>query len=299
MGSREVDRPDSRAPSLLERLWGIVATLLSLLYTALLLGPTALASLFANGHLCSPIFRLWAWCIFKTFALSVEVVGLEHLKDLESFILVSNHQSLFDILAVFLLIPREMRFLAKREIKKVPLIGFTMERSQNIVIDRASGGKAIRRAIAVVKQGYSICVFAEGHRFNDNRIHDFNHGAAWLAIATKLPCVPMAISGTGDVMPRGAKFALPRRRIRLVLGQPIATSGFGTNARRELTKRLQAEVSAAFELACRAVASQPLKDIKRHHVSRRGIHREDSPITLHANLAHFKLRLLHLIRQGV
>jgi 1-acyl-sn-glycerol-3-phosphate acyltransferase len=147
---------------------------------------------------------------------------------------------------VFHAIPREMRFLAKREIKKVPLIGFTLERSENIMIDRASGGKAIRRALAVVAHGYSICVFAEGHRFNDDRVHEFNQGAAWLAIATKLPCVPMAISGTAQLMPRGARFALPRRRIRLALREPIPTRGLKGSDRTLLTERLQTEVSAAF-----------------------------------------------------
>src|SRR5207245_9009834 len=101
-----------------------------------------------------------------------------------------------DSVAFLLLIPREIRFLAKRELKKIPILGFTLERSENIVIDRASGGKTIRRALAVVSHGYSICVFAEGHRFSDDSVHEFNDGAAWLAIATKLPCVPLAIRGT-------------------------------------------------------------------------------------------------------
>jgi 1-acyl-sn-glycerol-3-phosphate acyltransferase len=236
-------------PHALEQLWGIVATGLSLLYTVILIWPAALASLFADGHFCSPIFRIWAWLIFHTFGLSVELVGMENLHEINSFILVSNHQSFFDIIAVFLLIPREMRFVAKREIKKIPLMGFTLERSENIVIDRASGGKAIRRAFAAVSHGYSICVFAEGHRFSDNTVHEFNEGAAWLAIATKLPCIPMAISGTAELMPRGAKIALPGRRIRLVLRPPIPTLGLKGADRRELTERLQAEVQAAFRSA--------------------------------------------------
>lgn len=234
---------------LLEHLWGIVATILALLYTAILVWPAALASVFSEGHLCSPIFRLWAWLIFRTFGVSVDLIGSEHLRNVRSFVLVSNHQSLFDILAVLLLIPREMRFLAKREIKKVPIIGFILERSENIVIDRASGGKTIRRALAVVDHGYSICVFAEGHRFSDNVVHEFNEGAAWLAIATRLPCIPMAIGGTSEMMPRGARFALPRRRIRLVIGAPISTAGLKSADRVELTKRLQCEVGAAFRCA--------------------------------------------------
>jgi 1-acyl-sn-glycerol-3-phosphate acyltransferase len=236
-------------PSAVEYLWSIAATALSLLYTGILILPAAIASLFANGHFCSPIFRVWAWLILRTFGVSVELTGLENLEGVNSFILVSNHQSLFDIVAVFLLIPREMRFLAKREITKIPLIGFTVERSENIFIDRTSGGKAIRRALAVVSHGYSICVFAEGHRFSDNRVHEFNEGAAWLAIATKLPCIPMAISGTADVMPRGAKFALPRRRVHLVLREAVPTLGLKSADRRGLTERLNSEVHAAFRSA--------------------------------------------------
>jgi 1-acyl-sn-glycerol-3-phosphate acyltransferase len=229
----------------LEFIWGIIATGLSLLYTAILIWPATIASVFSDGHRCSPIFKLWAWLIFRTFGVSVELTGMENLEGVSSFVLVSNHQSLFDILAVLLLIPREMRFLAKREIKKVPVLGFTLERSENIVIDRVSGGKSIRRALAIVAHGYSICVFAEGHRFSDNQIHQFNEGAAWLAIATKLPCVPMAISGTAELMPPGAKRARPWRQIHLVLRQPISTVGLKAADRTQLTLQLQAEVEAA------------------------------------------------------
>ena len=249
MKRQEERRSAFRAHSLLDYLWGIPATGLSLIYTAILIWPAAFASLFGDGHLCTPIYKLWAWLIFRTFRLSVEVAGLENLAGVSPFVLVSNHQSLFDIPAVFLIIPREMRFLAKREIKKIPLIGFTMERSQNILIDRASGGRTIRRALAAVHHGYSICVFAEGRRFSDNRVHEFNEGAGWLAIATKLPCIPMAISGTAQVMPRGAKFASPRRRIRVVVREAIPTIGLKPAGRTQLTERLQAEVRAAFDAA--------------------------------------------------
>lgn len=236
-------------PRALEHLWGIVATVLSLLYTVILTFAAAFASLFANGHFCSPIFRLWAWLIFRTLGVSVELVGLDNLRGVNSFVLVSNHQSLLDIPAVFLLIPREMRFLAKREIRKIPLFGFTLAHSNNIIIDRARGGKAIRRALAAASHGYSICVFAEGHRFSDNRVHEFNEGAAWLAIATKLPCLPMAISGTVEMMPPGAKFALPGRRIRLVLREPVSTLNLKSADRTKLTERLKSEVDAAFRSA--------------------------------------------------
>ena len=114
------------------------------------------------------------------------------------------------------------------------------------MIDREAGGKAIRRAREVVRHGYSICVFAEGHRFSDNRVHEFSDGAAWLAIMNKLPCVPMAISGTSTMMPRGAKFVVPGRRMRMKFGTPIPTVGLRSADRADLTRRLEAAVRADF-----------------------------------------------------
>jgi 1-acyl-sn-glycerol-3-phosphate acyltransferase len=231
---------------LLARLWGVAATVLSVLYTIVLVLFAAAVAPIRRGHWVTPVMRLWCWLIFHTCGITAEVQGLEHLAGLDSFILVSNHQSLLDILAILYLIPRETRFLAKREIMRVPVIGFTMARSGNIVIDRKSGGRAIRHALERIRDGYSICVFAEGHRFSDNQVHEFNDGAAWLAIATRQPCVPLAISGTLALMPRGAKFVRPGRRIRLALGPPLMTTGLRGADRSELTRQLEAAVRDLF-----------------------------------------------------
>ena len=83
--------------------------------------------------------------------------------------------------------------------------GYALNNSEHIVIDRQSGGSAIRKALKIAREGFSIVVFAEGTRFSDNRVHPFNDGAAWLAIATRQKCVPMAISGTAGFFPRGAR----------------------------------------------------------------------------------------------
>lgn len=233
-------------PGILNRMWGVTATILALIYTTVLSLPAAFLSLFRRGHLVTPVIRLWSWLILRTCGIRVEVEGIKNLDSLESFILVSNHKSLFDILALISLIPRELRFVAKRQIQKIPVIGFILERCGNIVIDRESGGREIRRALEVIRNGYSICVFAEGHRFNDDRVHPFSEGAAWLGIVSKLPCVPMAISGTMAIMPRGSKFVNPGRRIRIAIGKPIETRELHSANRVELTRRLEAEVAAAF-----------------------------------------------------
>jgi len=235
-----------RKASLLKRIWGVIATILALVYTAILSPLAAGASLFGEGHAVTPLMRIWAWLILRTCGVRAEVVGMENLNGLDSFVLVSNHQSMFDILATIDLIPREVRFVAKRELRRIPFIGFALVHSGNILIDRNNGGRTIRRAIEAARAGYSICVFAEGHRFSDNRLHEFNDGAAWLAIATRLPCIPVAISGTLALMPRRTKFVIPGARIRIALGKPIETKGMRSADRAELTRRLEAEVLAAF-----------------------------------------------------
>jgi 1-acyl-sn-glycerol-3-phosphate acyltransferase len=231
---------------LLTTLWGVVATVLALLYTVIFSIPSALASFFDHGHAATPIIRTWSWFIMRTCGIRVEMDGLEHLRAAGQCVIVANHQSLFDILACIMMLPGEVRFVAKKEILKLPILGFILHKSENIVIDREAGGKAIRRAREVVRHGYSICVFAEGHRYSDNRVHEFSDGAAWLAIMNNLPCVPMAISGTSIMMRRGAKFVLPGRRMRMKFGPPIPTAGLRSADRAELTRRLEAAVRTNF-----------------------------------------------------
>jgi 1-acyl-sn-glycerol-3-phosphate acyltransferase len=230
----------------LRRIAGVVATITALLLTSVLGVAAAVGSFIAEGHGTSPVMSLWAWSLLRVCGVKVEVSGLENLDGLDSFVLVANHQSLFDVLATIWAIPRELRFVAKRELRRIPVIGFAMERSGHIIVDRQRGGQAIRRAIEVTRKGYSICVFGEGHRYSDNRVHEFNDGAAWLAIATRMPCVPAAISGSLAIMPRGARFVVPGRKIRIVLGRPIPTVGLKSADRADLTRRLEDEVRAAF-----------------------------------------------------
>jgi 1-acyl-sn-glycerol-3-phosphate acyltransferase len=235
----------SRRPGLFRRLWGVIATILSVIILFLLLIPAAIVAPF-DSHLVTPLQKLLSWLIFRICAIKVEVCGLENLEGLGQYVAVSNHKSLFDILAVIQYAPGEMRFVAKKELRKVPLVGFVLYHSENIVIDRQAGGKAIRRAVAIARRGYSICVFAEGHRYSDDRVHEFSDGAAWLSAVTKLPCVPLAISGTAALMPRGAKFVVPGGRIRLTFGVPITVSETRGSERAELTRRLEAAVRSAF-----------------------------------------------------
>ncbi len=226
--------------------WGLVATAVSVLWTALCAIAAATAATMGKMHAVTQITRAWARVIIRVCGIKVQIEGLENLAGLKSFVLVSNHQSFFDIFAVAAFMPGEPRFVAKKELLKIPVVGYAIQHGGHVIIDRDAGGQAIRKAIQIIRSGIDMCVFAEGHRFNDNRVHDFEDGAAWLAILSKLPAVPMSISGSGLIFPRGAKVVTPGCAMRMTIGKPIATEGMRSADRTELTRKLEEAVRATF-----------------------------------------------------
>jgi 1-acyl-sn-glycerol-3-phosphate acyltransferase len=226
--------------------WGVVATLLSGLWTGVCAIAAAIAALMNKPHAVTLITRAWGRGIIAFCGIKVQIEGLENLTGLKSYVLVANHQSFFDIFASAAFMPGEPRFVAKKELLKIPIVGFAMQRGGHIIIDRDAGGKEIRKAIKIIRSGLDVCVFAEGHRYNDNRVHEFNDGAAWLAILSGLPAVPMSISGSGVFFPRGAKVVTPGLAMRMVIGKPIPTEGMRSADRADLTRKLEEAVRATF-----------------------------------------------------
>lgn len=243
---REVGSAAVRAGALnpLKLAWGVLATLLGVIYTIILAPFAALSAPLFSGHAVTHVGALWSWLIIKTCGVRVEMEGVDNVRNTAPCIIVSNHQSFFDIFAALAYLPCEPRFIAKRELMKIPLVGYAMRRSHHLVIDRQAGGQAIRRVLEVTQMGYSIVVFAEGHRFSDGRVHEFSEGAAWMAITTKLPIVPMTVSGSAHFFPPGAKVVVPGGRMRIVLGKPFETKGLTSRDRRALSKQLEEAVRA-------------------------------------------------------
>lgn len=226
--------------------WGLIGTGLSVLWTALCAIAAAIAATMRKPHAVTLITRVWGRVLIRLCGIKVEIEGFENLAGLEHYVLVANHQSFFDIFACSAYMPGEPRFVAKKELLKIPVIGYAMDRGGHIIIDREAGGREIRKAIALIRSGLDVIVFAEGHRYNDNRVHEFNDGAAWLAILSGLPAVPMSISGSGLFFPRGAMVVAPGLTMRMRIGKPIPTEGMRSADRTELTRKLEEAVRATF-----------------------------------------------------
>jgi 1-acyl-sn-glycerol-3-phosphate acyltransferase len=224
-------------------LWGLAADAWIAVST-IVLGLIAIAATFISrsGRPIDVLGSLWGRWILRACGINVEIVGLEHLRPGQSYVLISNHLSNFDIWCTLGRMPFTVRFVAKKELLKIPVFGQALQMSDHIVIDRENPLTAIERinaAAARAPQGIGILFYAEGTRSRDGTIREFKKGGVSLALRAGLPIVPMSVSGTRKFLPRGCAVIRPGGRVRIVLGEPIPTAGVPFEEREELNRRVR------------------------------------------------------------
>jgi 1-acyl-sn-glycerol-3-phosphate acyltransferase len=196
------------------------------------------------------LIHFWADSILRASGVITEAKGLEQLPS-SNFVLCLNHQSNFDVMVLFRHVRRHMRFVAKAELRRVPVFGPALERAGNIFVDRTGGESDRERLFEVVKavrERVSVVFFAEGTRSERGELQPFKRGAATMAIEAQVPLIPAAIAGTHRILEKGT-VAIHARPAALVIGEPIQTAGLGVEARSELTERAHAEVARLLEQA--------------------------------------------------
>src|SRR5215208_6484683 len=142
------------------------------------------------------------------------------------FVVVAHHQSMLDILMLARL-PREMKWVAKEELFKLPWVGWMLRMAGDIPIrrgDAESGGEALARAKAYLARGMSVLIFPEGTRSAKGTLLPFKSGAFRLAIDAGVPVLPIAVHGTAHGMPKGGPWVRPCRAFARILA-PVATAG--------------------------------------------------------------------------
>jgi 1-acyl-sn-glycerol-3-phosphate acyltransferase len=151
-----------------------------------------------------------------------EWYGAEHVPDNGAVVLACNHLSNLDPILLGAACPREISFLAKVELFRVPLIGSLIRRYGAIPLRRgATDPEALRLARRVLESGCVLALFPEGTRSRDGTLKPFRFGAARLALRHGAALVPAAIVGTNHAMPAGARF--PRRvPVRVAFAPPLA-----------------------------------------------------------------------------
>ncbi len=188
------------------------------------------------------IGRLWARIALRASRIKVIVRGREHIPREEPAVFACNHASQSDILVLYQALPIQFRFLVKKELFKIPLLGIAMRWAGYIPVDRLARGKAalrsLQKAVEKIKKGTSIVIFPEGTRSPDGRLRPFKIGGMLVAAKAECPIVPVAISGSHRVFPKGDLKIYPGQ-IKVVIGPSIQTKGpEGTLPRDMLAKKV-------------------------------------------------------------
>ena len=144
-------------------------------------------------------------------------------------LVVSNHQSLYDIPALMNGLNIQFRWVIKKEILKVPIFGWALFIGRNVFIDRSSTKKSIKsmdRAMRTLPSGVSVFVFAEGTRTPDGLVQDFKKGGFIMALRGKVPILPVTVNGSWKYMPDRSSMSFTPGPIEVVVGDPIHTGEY-------------------------------------------------------------------------
>ncbi len=165
----------------------------------------------------------WARLFCLLTLVKVTVKGRENVNQGTSYVFVANHQGAYDIFSIYGYLNHQFRWMMKKSLEKIPLVGYSCKVSGHIMVDNSSPSatrNTMERAEKQLQGGMSLVVFPEGARTWDGKMRPFKRGAYLLAVEFGLPVVPVTIDGSFDVMPRFKR--IPRwGHIILTIHKPI------------------------------------------------------------------------------
>ena len=193
------------------------------MYTIVLGTLSIISSVFDHrGHFAHRCARAWSWLILETTGVRVHVEGLERITPGTTYVFVSNHQSIYDIPVLFASLPYQLRIISKASLAKFPVLGWHLRRGGHLFVDKRHPNHEgiLGRWRALVNDGLSLIIFAEGTRSMDGTVARFKAGSFLLALEAGLPIVPLAVVGTRHVMQKGRLRTEPGY-VELVVHDPI------------------------------------------------------------------------------
>lgn len=201
------------------------------------------------------IARTWARVLLRIALSPVTVEGLEKLQPLRReashrplAVYASNHLSYYDTPMLFAKLPFQFRILAKASLWKLPFIGWYLNRSGQVPIDQSSaraGVASLVRGVKTVEAGLPLMIFPEGGRSASGELKSMVAGAAWIAIKAQVPLVPITLVGTYELLPIHTYILRPRP-LKLIIGDPLGTTGLTTRDADALTDRLRSVIHETY-----------------------------------------------------
>lgn len=197
------------------------------------------------------VARNWVGWILGSCGVKVDAAGAERFDPAHSYVLMANHQSVFDTAAIVATLPISFRFVAKRELTWIPFFGWAMVAGGHVIVDRANRASSVaslERAAAQVRGGKTVVIFPEGTRSEQGELGEFKSGGFHLALAAQVPIVPVSVSGSSRITPPHS-LRIESGRIHVRYGEPIPTAGLRVEDRKQLKDRVRRAIEAGFDPA--------------------------------------------------
>jgi len=226
----------------------LIALPLLLTVTILTASITIIGSALGGGR----FFGYWPGAIWgRLFCIiclvRVKIRGRNNISRKQSYVFVANHQGAFDIFSIYGYLGHNFRWMMKKALERIPLVGYSCKVSGHIFVDNSSPSAVkttMENAEKRLAGGMSVVVFPEGSRTTDGRMHKFRRGAFSLAVEFGLPVVPITIDGAYRILHRGALLPRPGR-ILLTIHKPIEPPESGRHELAELMDRSYKAIASA------------------------------------------------------
>ena len=208
-----------------------------------------------RGDWFLPFARGWARTVLKATGVSWRTEGSDRTETLPGCLYFANHESLFDIFVLLAALPGRLRFLAKKSLFSIPVLGWSMAAAGFVAIDREDRRRAAESldvAARRIRAGMRVIVFPEQTRTRTGELLPFKKGGVLLALKTGAPIVPVGIGGTFAIQQRGG-FRLAPGPVAVVIGEPIAVAGRPLSDRNALLEECRGAIETLRERA-RALA---------------------------------------------
>jgi 1-acyl-sn-glycerol-3-phosphate acyltransferase len=203
-----------------------------------------------SGRACRAIARGWARVLLFVLGVRVDVEGGSNLPHGPA-VYAANHGSALDILILFGYLPADFRFIHKRSLYLVPVLGWSLWVAGHVGIDRANpfrARKSLEAAAERIHNGTSVAVFPEGTRSPDAEVRPFKRGSFVLALEAQVPVVPVSLLGVKRVVPRGISTLKPGT-VRLVIHPPVSTEGRDADSAASLAEEVRLVVARSVDAA--------------------------------------------------
>jgi 1-acyl-sn-glycerol-3-phosphate acyltransferase len=210
-----------------------------------------------DARVCDQRLDRWSRGLLRVAKVNVLTVGREHITPGESYVVMSNHQSHFDIPVVFQALGIPMRMVAKHELFRIPVMGPAMRYSGFIEVDRARRARAVRSLAAarerLERDRTSVWIAPEGTRSTSGELGKFKRGGFHLAIDAGLRILPVAVDGSLRIHRAGERRVHKHQTVGVTIRPPIDSAAFGRARTDELIEQVRSAIIEALPRGSREI----------------------------------------------